>query len=89
MSRKKTRSKSGRMNGHDNKVWAESNYFTCESKKAFPSYREAAEFNNSIRKHGSIRAKGKRIERMEVYRCIRCRQFHIGHPPRKNQIQYR
>ncbi len=60
--------------------WKTSNQDSCPGKKTFPSYKLASEFNHSMKKRGSVvRAKGKHIERLQVYRCKNCHQFHIGH----------
>lgn len=60
------------------------NQVDCGGKKSFASRRLAGEFNNRIKKRGSvIRAKGKKIEKLHVYQCNNCRQFHIGHGVRK------
>lgn len=67
----------------DKKRYIRANKRDCVNKKSFPSYRKAAEFNNSLHKRGSVlSAKGKKFERLHVYKCASCRQFHIGHPPR-------
>lgn len=68
------------------KRYSNANFRDCGNKKAFPSYRKAAEFNNSIRKRTSpLRHRGVKLEKMHVYRCRNCSQYHIGHPPRTGQ----
>lgn len=70
----------------DRKRYANSNNRDCGNKRSFPSFRLASEFNNDMRKRNSIVAhKGKKIEKMHVYRCRNCNEYHIGHPPRTNQ----
>lgn len=61
--------------------YARSNKRNCGSKKAFSSFREAAEFNKPIRR----RHIGKKIEKLHIYRCKHCDQFHLGHEPRQKQ----
>lgn len=71
-------------------LYKQSNEQNCGSKKAFPSYRSAAEFNNALHSRGSALVnKGKKVEKLEVYRCISCKLFHIGHPPRGTRTRNR
>lgn len=65
--------------------YKKANKIDCGGKKSFTSRRLAGEFNNRMRRRGSvIRAKGKKIEkRLHVYQCKNCGQFHIGHGVRK------
>lgn len=66
--------------------WKKSNSKTCDGKKTFPSYRLAAEFNNRQRRPGSaFRSNGKELEKMHVYCCKRCHQYHIGHDVRNRR----
>lgn len=65
------------------KHYEHSNRKDCGGKKSFPSYREAAEFNNRMKRRGSVFvAKGKKIERMHPYKCKNCEHYHIGHEAR-------
>lgn len=65
------------------KHWQENNQRDCPNKKTFPSYRLASEFNHRQSGRGGVfAAKGKKLEKLHVYRCTRCRQFHIGHATR-------
>lgn len=63
--------------------WQENNSKDCSSKKTFPSYRLASAFNKSQSRRGGIFvAKGKKIEKLHVYRCKNCLDYHIGHATR-------
>lgn len=73
------------MNGHMRykETWKDSNDNFCDTKKVFYTWKQAQTFNNSVFKRGSsIRAKGKKIERLHVYQCKKCQHFHIGHGAR-------
>ena len=59
-----------------------SNKHDCSFKKAFPSRRLASEFNNKLRRHSGLAFHGKKIEKLRVYRCKNCSQYHVGHAPR-------
>lgn len=65
--------------------WEKTNSENCDGKKAFSSYRLAAEWNNHVRKRGSaLRYRKKKLEKLHVYKCRKCQQFHIGHAVRTN-----
>lgn len=62
------------------------NHKTCEGKRSFPSFRMASEYNNRSRTRYFPRVKkGKKIEKLHVYRCKNCNEFHIGHARRKRR----
>lgn len=64
-----------------NKHWQASNDITCGEKKVFLTWGQAAQFARQVRGKGSaLRAKGKKLERLAPYRCLRCQKFHLGHP---------
>lgn len=72
--------------GFEMKRYVNANMRDCGNKKAYPSYRAACEMNNSLRRRGSaISHQGKKLEKLHAYKCANCRQYHLGHPPRKNQ----
>lgn len=56
------------------------NKSTCGDKRAYPTQREASEANN---RH--LRALKNKREKLHVYKCLNCRQWHLGHPPRKEK----
>lgn len=64
--------------------WSEyykrSNQSNCGKKRSFNSFAEASGFNKRAVRYLSG---NKRRERLHVYRCNICRQWHIGHPPTK------
>lgn len=63
--------------------WEANNRRDCGNKKAFPSYRLASEFNHRQSKRGGVfAAKGKKLEKLHVYRCTNCGDYHIGHATR-------
>lgn len=69
--------------------YKKSNIDTCPGKKAYPSRRLATQHMHMIRSRGSrLRAKGKKIEKLEVYVCTNCNQYHLGHPPRRRLQEY-
>lgn len=68
--------------------WATSNAATCDGKKGFLSWKQATEHNNRMFKAGSaLIHKGKKIEKLEPYRCLKCRLIHLGHPPRHRRLR--
>jgi hypothetical protein len=68
------------------KDWQQKNQVDCGNKKSFPSFRLASDFNNRQHRRGSVLlAKGKKIEKMHVYKCKNCNEFHIGHATRNRQ----
>lgn len=66
------------MRWHWDNYYKGTNHKNCGSKKAYSSYREAAAFQKSIRR--GIKG-SKRKEKLHPYRCLSCRQYHLGHPP--------
>ena len=54
------------------------NRTNCGDKRAYPTQREASEANN---RH--LRALKNKREKLHVYKCLNCRQWHLGHAPRK------
>ncbi len=50
----------------------------CGSKRAYPTQREAVEAD---KRH--IRGVKNKREKLHSYKCFVCRQWHLGHPPRK------
>lgn len=63
--------------------YRETNGKNCQNKKTFNSYKEAATFNNAAAAYHL--SGNKRRERLHVYRCMNCRQFHLGHTPVRNR----
>lgn len=63
-----------------NEHYKRSNGERCIDKRVFNSFAEASRFNKRSGRHipGN-----KKKERLHVYRCNSCRQWHIGHTPAK------
>ena len=64
--------------------WEESNEISCEGKKTFLTWKQATKHNHSIIKYSSVRAKGKKIDKLHVYKCTKCHLFHLGHQQRQH-----
>jgi len=47
----------------------------CEGKRPYPSQAEAVRSAHSLRSEG--------VEGIGTYRCPWCRQWHVGHMPRR------
>jgi hypothetical protein len=62
-----------------NKTYQKTNGENCRGKKVFASFAEGSAFNNHTKR--ALRG-SKRREKMRVYRCNNCRQWHIGHAPK-------
>jgi len=58
-----------------------SNTQSCGGKRSYGSQREAAEGDRR-----NLRAVKNKREKLEAYRCLSCRQWHLGHPARKNKV---
>ena len=65
--------------------WEKSNQEKCSGKKAFLTWKQATTENNRITKHSGLRAKGRKIERLHVYKCTNCGLFHLGHAARRRR----
>lgn len=53
------------------------NLKNCKTKLVFSSFAEASGFN----KRSKRRLRGsKKAEKLHVYKCLVCQQWHIGHP---------
>lgn len=64
--------------------WELSNEESCGGKKVFLTWKQAQTHNNKMFRRGSpLIAKGRKIEKMHVYRCKKCGHYHIGHAKRK------
>lgn len=69
--------------------WELSNESSCEGKKVFLTWKQAQTHNNKLFKKGSpVRVKGKKLEKMHVYQCVKCTKYHIGHAKRKTNQPY-
>lgn len=68
--------------------YKESNVTNCPHKRTFSSFAEASAFN---KRSPYFLGGSKKREKMHVYRCNRCRQWHIGHSPqtRNDRIEKR
>lgn len=67
-------------------TWEKSNNASCPGKKTFLTWKQATTHNHMISKPGSsVRAKGKKIDRLHVYKCSKCGLIHIGHAHRKKK----
>jgi len=65
-------------------LWEHSNQVSCPGKKAFLTWKQAATHNNRMLRPGSaLKAKGKKVEKLHVYKCVKCKLLHIGHEPRR------
>lgn len=60
-------------------AWELSNQANCDSKKTFLTWKQAQTHNNRMFRNSSVRAKGKKIEKLHVYKCKKCGLFHLGH----------
>lgn len=68
--------------------WELSNEYSCDGKKVFLTWKQAQTHNHKMGRRGSpIRANGKKIEKMHVYQCKKCKKYHIGHASRGRQRQ--
>lgn len=66
--------------------WEDSNEITCDGKKVFLTWKQATTHNHKVRRRGSpLKLMGKKLEKMHVYQCKKCKKFHIGHPPTRNR----
>lgn len=66
--------------------WDASNNASCGGKKIFLTWKQATTHNHMMSRRGSsVRAKGKKIDRLHVYRCNTCRYFHLGHAARQKR----
>lgn len=66
------------------RYWEFSNRYNCNGKRSYETWKQAQTANNHVLKNGStLKAKGKKIERLHVYKCKNCGYFHIGHAPRR------
>jgi hypothetical protein len=63
------------------KRYKQTNSQNCNGKRAFNSFAEACSFN---KRSGRFVNGSKRREKLHVYRCDECRQWHIGHWPKKD-----
>ncbi len=54
------------------------NSMDCGGKKAYTTQRDASE---ASKRH--LRAIRGRYEKLHAYKCLTCKQWHLGHPPRK------
>jgi hypothetical protein len=68
------KSKQWKWSGH----YQESNQKNCDNKRVFTSHAEASGFN---KRSGRFLKGSKKKEQLHVYRCNKCRQWHIGHKP--------
>lgn len=60
-----------------------SNEESCHGKKVFLTWKQATTHNNMILRRGSLKAKGKKLEKLHVYKCKECKFFHLGHAIRE------
>lgn len=67
-------------------TWESSNYESCPGKKTFLTWKQATTHNHMMSRRGSsVRAKGKKIDKLHVYKCKSCTYFHIGHAARRKR----
>lgn len=67
--------------------WLKSNKFSCEGKLSFTNYYKAEEYNKRQQsRNAAVAKKGKRIEKLHVYKCEQCGRFHIGHAARRHLL---
>ncbi len=64
--------------------WNNSKDVTCFGKKKFSTWQKAQQHQKGLR---GLRAKGKKIETLEPYRCTKCQMYHLGHPVRPHHFR--
>lgn len=64
-----------------------SNEESCGGKKVFTTWKQAQTHNHQMFRGSSLKAKGKKLDKLHVYKCKKCLHFHLGHAPRK-RIKY-
>ena len=71
-------------------TYEESNERSCDGKKIFLTWKQATTYNHRMHRRGSpIRAKGGKLDKLHVYRCLKCKYFHLGHETHHTKHQLR